>query len=203
MSQLDSSSTRLSLISRIRANDSRAWHDLVALYSPLVAFWCRKQRVAESEINDAVQEVFFSVSRGIDDYRPRENGGGFRAWLWTITRHKIIDSQRRDARFPLAQGGSTAWQAAQQVPEELDDSDDSERFEFTQLLHRGLAQVESEFEPKTWQAFWRTTIDVQTVATVAAELDISAATVRQHRARVLRRLRQQLGDQSLGSSKTE
>ena len=194
MSQLDSSSTRLSLISRIRANDSRAWHDLVALYSPLIAFWCRKQRVAESEINDAVQEIFFSVSRGIDDYRPRETGGGFRAWLWTITRHKIIDSKRRDARFPLAQGGSTALQAAQQVPEALDDRDDSERFEFTQLLHRGLAQVESEFEPKTWQAFWRTAVDGQTVAVVAAELELSSATVRQHRARVLRRLRQQLGE---------
>lgn len=176
---------------------------MVALYSPLVAFWCRKQKVAESEINDAVQEVFFSVSRGIDDYRPTETGGGFRAWLWTITRHKLIDSRRRDVRFPLAQGGSTAWQAAQQVPEELDDSDDSERFEFTQLLHRGLAQVESEFEPKSWQAFWRCTVDGQTVAAVADELRISAATVRQHRARILRRLRQQLGDQSLGSSRPE
>lgn len=203
MSLPDSASTRLSLISRIRSNDSRAWHDLVALYSPLVAFWCRKQKVAESEINDAVQEVFFSVSRGIDDYRPTETGGGFRAWLWTITRHKLIDSRRRDVRFPLAQGGSTAWQAAQQVPEELDDSDDSERFEFTQLLHRGLAQVESEFEPKSWQAFWRCTVDGQTVAAVADELRISAATVRQHRARILRRLRQQLGDQSLGSSRPE
>ncbi len=194
----ESSSTRLSLISRIRANESRAWHELVALYSPLVAFWCRKQQVDESEINDAIQEVFFSVSRGIDDYQPRSNGGGFRAWLWTITRHKLIDAQRRHARFPLAQGGSTAWMASQQVPEELDEQDDSERFEFTQLLHRGLAQVESEFEPKTWQAFWRCTVDGQTIAAVATELGISASTVRQHRARILRRLREQLGDQSLG-----
>ncbi|QDV26275.1 RNA polymerase sigma factor [Aureliella helgolandensis] len=194
MAATDSSSTRLSLISRIRANDSQAWQDLVALYSPLVAFWCRKQTVGESEINDAVQEVFFSVSRSIDDYRPRESGGGFRAWLWTITRHKIIDAKRRDARFPPAQGGSTALHASQQLPEELDEDEDSERFEFTQLLHRGLAQVESEFEPKTWHAFWRCTVDGQPVAVVATELEISASTVRQHRSRVLRRLRQQLGD---------
>ncbi len=194
MSLTESSSTRLSLISRIRANDSRAWHELVTLYSPLVAFWCRKQKIKESEINDAVQEVFFAVSRRIDDYQPRELGGGFRAWMWTITRNKIIDAKRRDGRFPLVQGGSTAFHASQQLPEELDVQDESERIEFTQLLHRGLAQVESEFEPKSWQAFWRSTVEGQTVVTVAEALGISPATVRQHRARVLRRLRQQLGD---------
>lgn len=195
MSLSNTSSTRLSLISRVRANDSKAWHDLVALYSPLVAFWCRKQNVGEAEINDAIQEVFFSVSRAIDDYRPKEMGGGFRAWLWTITRNKIIDAKRRDKRFPLAAGGSTAMLAAQQVPEAVDNDDNSERFEFSRLLHRGLAQVESEFEPKTWQAFWRCTIDAQSVSSVATELGITPSTVRQHRARVLRRLRQQLGDE--------
>ncbi len=194
MSTTDSSSTRLSLISRIRANDSQAWHELVALYSPLVAFWCRKRMVKASDISDAVQEVFFSVSRRIDDYQPQNQGGGFRAWLWTITRHKIIDAQRRGQRFPLAQGGSAALHASQQIPEELDDRDESERLEFTQLLHRGLAQVESEFEPKSWQAFWRCTVDGQSVAIVAEQLGLSPAAVRQHRARVLRRLRQQLGD---------
>lgn len=197
MSSTDASGTRLSLISRIRANDSRAWHELVGLYEPLVAFWCRRRGVKQADINDTVQEVFFAVSRRIDDYQPHSQGGGFRAWLWTITRHKIIDAQRRNQRFPLAQGGSTALHASQQVPEELDSHDESERLQFTQLLHRGLAQVESEFEPKSWRAFWRSTIDGQSVAAVAEELGISPATVRQHRARVLRRLRQQLGDNFL------
>lgn len=195
MSSTESASTRLSLIDRIRINDSRAWPEFVALYSPLIAFWCRKQKVHESEINDTVQEVFFSVSRSIDDYQARESGGGFRAWLWTITRHKIIDSVRRNERLPLAQGGSTALKAAQQIPEVLDERDDSERVEFTNLLYRALEQVQIEFEQKTWQAFWRCTIDNQTVATVAAELDISNSAVRQYRSRVLRRLRQQLGEQ--------
>ena len=194
MSLTESSSTRLSLISRVRVDDSMAWHELVSLYSPLVAFWCRKQRISESEVSDLIQEVFFSVSRSIDEFHPRKSGGGFRAWLWTITRNKIIDAQRRGGRVPLAQGGSTAFFAAQQIPESLDENDDSERFEFTNLLHRALQQVQSEFESKTWQAFWRCTIDSQSVAAVASELAISSATVRQHRARVLRRLRQQLGE---------
>lgn len=194
MQAADSSSTRLSLISRIRVNDSKAWQDLVALYAPLVAFWCRKLGVHESEINDVIQEVFFSVSRSIDDYRPRDAGGGFRAWLWTITRNKIMDMQRRGSRLLRGEGGSTALQAARQVPEELDASDATERIEFTHLLHRALAQVQTEFENKTWQAFWRSTVDGLATASVAAELELSPAAVRQHRSRVLRRLRQQLGE---------
>ena len=194
MSSAESSSTRLSLLSRVRVNDSRAWQELVSLYSPLVAYWCRKRQVSESETHDLVQEVFFSVSRSIDDYQPKESGGGFRAWLWTITRNKIIDAKRRNDRFPLAQGGSTALHAAQQIPEHLDADDESERLAFTNLLHRALDQVHGEFESKTWQAFWRSTIDGQSVAAVASELSISNATVRQHRSRVLRRLRQQLGE---------
>ncbi len=43
---------------------------------------------------------------------------------------------------------------AQQIPEALDEEDASERLEFTNLLHRGLAQVEGEFESRSWQAFW-------------------------------------------------
>ncbi len=196
MSSTESASTRLSLIDRIRTNDSRAWPEFVALYSPLVAFWCRKQGVPESEINDMAQEVFFSVSRSIDDFQSRQSSGGFRAWLWTITRHKIIDAARRNERMPLAQGGSTALRAAHQIPEVLDERDDSERIEFSNLLYRALEQVQNEFEHKTWQAFWQSTIDNQAVANVAAELDLSNSAVRQYRSRVLRRLRQQLGEQN-------
>lgn len=187
-----SSATRLSLISRIRVNDARAWQDLVALYSPLVAHWCRKRSLRESDINDIVQEVFFSVARSIEQFQPNEHGGSFRGWLWTVTRHKLIDFWRREQHSPTVQGGSTAWQAVQQIPERLDESDASERSAFGSLLHRALEQVRGEFESKSWQAFWRSTIDGVPVAAVAAELSISPATVRQHRSRILRRLRQQL-----------
>lgn len=195
-----SSSTRLSLISRVASNDSKAWQDLVELYSPLIAFWCRKGGVCETEINDTIQEVFFSVSRSIDKFQPSadtENRSGFRGWLWTITRNKIIDSARRSARFPAANGGSTAALAVRQIPDlphELDVDDESERTEYSSLLHRALEQVREEFQPKSFQAFWRSTIDSVPVAQVAQELGITNATVRQHRSRILRRLRQQLGE---------
>ncbi len=195
----ESSATRLSLISRIRQDDGAAWNELVDLYSPLVAFWCQRRGVPESEISDLEQEVFFAVSRSIDGYQPTDSSGSFRAWLWGLSRHKIIDALRRRQRFPSAAGGSTALRVIREtpdenLPEQLDLSDVLERAEFAVVVRRALEQVRSEFEPRSWQAFWRTTIDGMTVATVSQELDMSEATVRQHRSRILRRLRQQLGE---------
>ena len=63
-----------------------------------------------------------------------------------------------------------------------------------QLTSRALSQVQSEFEPRTWQAFWRTVVDGIATSEVARQLDMSEATVRQSRSRILRRLRLQLGD---------
>ncbi|MCA9135632.1 MAG: sigma-70 family RNA polymerase sigma factor [Planctomycetales bacterium] len=186
--------TRLSLISRIRGDDGVAWTELVELYSPLVRFWCRRYGIGDNDIHDLTQEIFFAVSRSIDHYRPMDTSGSFRAWLWSVSRHKMIDFQRRLQRWPTAEGGSTALHTAQGIPEQIDESDLSERIEFNQLVHRALDQVRTEFEPRSWQAFWRTTIDGLTVSGVAEQLGMSSAAVRQHRSRILRRLREQLGE---------
>lgn len=188
------SRTQISLISRVRQNDARAWQEFVALYSPLIAHWCRRSGQAEENINDTLQDVFFAVSRSIDSYEPQEQGGGFRPWLWSITRNKLIDSSRKSRRHPEGRGGSTALHSAQQIPNEIDESEPSEQLEISQLLHRGLEQVRCEFESKTWQAFWRSVIDDLPTNVVAEELSLSVASVRKYRSRVLRRLRQQLGE---------
>ncbi len=189
-----SSATRMSLISRIRGDDGAAWSQLVELYSPLVAFWCRRQGITDGDIHDLKQEIFFAVSRSIEHYEPTGNSGSFRAWLWSIARHKLLDMLRRQKRWPHAAGGSTAMFAIQNIAEQLDEEDLSERSEFSQLVRRALEQVRAEFESRSWQAFWQTTIDNLPVAVVADQLEMSTATVRQHRSRILRRLREQLGE---------
>lgn len=189
-----STATRLSLLSRIRQDDGAAWIELVDLYSPLVVFWCRRRGVAEADIQDLKQEIFFAVSRSIDRYQPSNSSGSFRAWLWALARNKIIDALRRNMRFLASAGGSTAMELVQNLPAEIDDSDAGERSEFAALVQRALEQVRIEFEPRSWQAFWRTSIDGMPVAVVAEELAMSSAAIRQHRSRILRRLRQQLGE---------
>ncbi len=188
-----STDTRLSLLERARDRDEQAWRELVDLYSPTVVRWCQSSRVSAEISADCIQEVFAAVARSLDTYHPPGTAGAFRGWLWTITRNKLRDAIRRNARQATAVGGSTMLGMLHQVPEVPDD-EPSEAPDIQSLMWRAMKQIESSFEARTWQAFWRTTVDGISTAVAAKELGISPASVRQARSRVLRRLRQQLGD---------
>jgi RNA polymerase sigma-70 factor, ECF subfamily len=79
-------------------------------------------------------------------------------------------------------------------PHELPQEDPTDQVQWNQLIRRAMEQVRAEFEPRSWQAFWRSAVDGIATSVVAEELGVTAASVRQSRSRILRRLRQQLGD---------
>ena len=115
--------------------------------------------------------------------------------MWTITKNKIRDHFRTAGDQPQAAGGSTAHHLLHQVAEpELSEDAPSQPSDTASLLHRAMAMVRVEFHAATWDAFWRATVLGQPTSLIAEELGISAASVRQAKSRVLRRLRQQLGD---------
>jgi RNA polymerase sigma-70 factor (ECF subfamily) len=62
------------------------------------------------------------------------------------------------------------------------------------LSRRVLEMIRVEFEPRTWDAFWQTAVDGQLAADVAADLEMSVPAVYMAKSRVLRRLRQALGE---------
>ena len=76
--------------------------------------------------------------------------------------------------------------------------------EYRRRLFRWAAdEVQGEFAPSTWQAFWLTAVEGRPPADVAAELGLSVGAVYIARSRVLARLRQrieQLGDEAASSS---
>ncbi len=188
--------TRQSLIARARRSDAQAWRDLVQLYEPLVRHWCRRCDLDLHGTSDCVQEVFAAVSTGLRDFSPHQRGGAFRGWLWTIARNKIRDHQRRVSRQGTAAGGSSMlrWFQTEVQSPPVPQDDPTDLMRWNQLIGRAMAQVQAEFEPRSWQAFWRSAVDGIATAVVAGELGVSAASVRQSRSRILRRLRQQLGD---------
>jgi RNA polymerase sigma-70 factor (ECF subfamily) len=54
--------------------------------------------------------------------------------------------------------------------------------------------VQSEFEERTWKAFWRVAVEDRTPAEVGAEMGITPNAVRQAKSRVLRRLKEEMSD---------
>lgn len=190
----DAQGTSLSLLERIRRNEAEAWEQLIVLYAPLVMHWCRRAHLPEPDAADVFQEVFQAVAAGIEAFRKEKPQDTFRGWLRTITHHKICDHFRQLRQQPHAVGGTDAHLRMCQFPAHEIAEDDQELQVVDDLLVRALEMIRGDFRVHTWQAFWRVVIDGQRPVDVAGELEMSPGAVRVAKARVLQRLRQQLGE---------
>ena len=189
------SSSSLSLVLALRGGSDEAWKKLVDLYAPLVRNWCLYSGVQENRVPDIVQEVFVAVFRKVESFERKDGTAGFRGWVWAITRNKIRDHFRAASAQPLASGGSTALFHLHAVADPLlPDDEPSEPNDTAALLHRALEMVRVDFKKQTWEVFWRAAIKGHSTDRIVEDLGVSAASVRQAKSRVLRRLRQQLGD---------
>ena len=193
---ISTNATRASLLGRVIERDDVAWRQFVELYGPLVVCWCRRFKLDSHGISDVMQEVFLSVSNSIGRFRSPPGEGAFRGWLWRITRNKLLDRRRQQNRYPTADGGSTALRRLTSIadPISIPDEEPSDDNALKDLSSRALKQLQAEFQPQTWTAFWRSAIDGMTSEIVAVELGMSAAGVRQARSRILRRLRGYLNE---------
>jgi RNA polymerase sigma-70 factor, ECF subfamily len=187
--------TSSTLLERVKALEPDAWRRLAHLYGCLIFRWCRQAQVPAKDSADVVQEVFRSVFVGMATFRRDRPGDTFRGWLRIITRNELHDYWRRHGLQPRAIGGDTAYGQLQQVPESATDGDVVE--EHLLLTQRLMRLVRDEFECRTWEAFWRTTVAEEDTAAVAADLGMTSSAVRQAKCRVLRRLRGEI--EELGS----
>ena len=182
-----------SLLRRVCTNDQEAWDRMVALFYPMAYGWCRRAGLQASDAADTCQEVFRGVAAGITTFKRENPGDTFRGWMRRITQRRISDHRRAEKKRPEPMGGSSGQVRMNQLPSPHADKGSSERHE--PLMLRGvLALVRDEFEQKTWTAFWRTAVDGQPAAAVAAELGITTNAVYMAKSHVLRRLREELGD---------
>ena len=186
--------TPLSLLERVRANDADSWRRLVNLYRPLVLFWCARARLDAEDAEDVAQAVFVAAASGLHGFRRDRSGDTFRGWLRVITRNQVHLHFRRNKGRPKADGGSAAWQTLQEVADPIAAPEDDEEAEVGQIYRRALEQVRGAFEEHTWQAFWMTTVEGRSPASIASALGMSPAAIRQAKSRVLRRLKDEMGE---------
>jgi RNA polymerase sigma-70 factor (ECF subfamily) len=186
----------MSLLQGVKARDPEAWRRLLYLYGPLVAHWCRTARVPHQDADDIAQEVFLTVAAKIDGFRRERPGDTFRGWLWTVTRHKIGDWIRKRRAQTHEFDGPDAWTYLSAAADtDADDSDvAADAREVSDLYRRALDLIRSEFEEPSWQAFWRTAVEGQDAASVATALQLSRNAVYVAKSRILRRLREVLGE---------
>lgn len=185
--------TSASLLDRVRQQtDSQAWQRLLAVYTPLIRGWLRRDvRLKEQDADDVVQEVLAVVARRIALF-DRQRTGSFRAWLKSITLNCIRQILRKSQRHDGGAGGDDILERLQQLEDPLGLMSlqwDREHDEF--VMKQLLTDVRRHFTDSTWRAFERVALDDASADDVAAELGMTANAVFIARSRVMTRLRQE------------
>jgi RNA polymerase sigma-70 factor, ECF subfamily len=189
----DSNSVSSTLLDQLRAGRPEAWERFVRLYSPVIYRWCRRSGLTAEDSADVFQEVFSAVMLNLSDFHRDKVQDSFGAWLAAITRNKVCDLYRRRHGMAEARGGSTAQCQMAEVPQPPEPSEEFIRPDAESaawLSRRALDLIRAEFEYRTWEAFWRVTIQGQPSSQVAEDLKMSIPAVYTAKSRVLRRLRQ-------------
>ena len=180
--------TRMSLLHRVRdSGDREAWEEFVEIYEPLVYRLGRRCGLQDADAREITQEAMVAVAGAIDRWEPTAGRGSFRSWLRRIARNLAINFLAKQGRQSPAVGGTEMLRWLDQQPAPSSGAIFDEEYR-RQLFRRAAEKTQSAFEPKTWQAFWRTCVDGETVAEVARDLDMPVGSVYAARSRVTARL---------------
>jgi RNA polymerase sigma-70 factor, ECF subfamily len=177
--------TPASLLERLRRPDDQpAWSRFVDLYTPLLFHWARRVGMQESDAADLIQDVFQVLVRKLPGFT-YDKGRSFRGWLRSVLLNQWRTSLRRRAEQPLDENDAHLTE-----PDNVDVFMDKEHRDY--LIRRAIQVMRTDFQPATWQACWEHVGRGRPAAGVAAELGLTVKAVYLAKARVLRRLRQEL-----------
>jgi len=182
--------TRASLLLRIRdPQDRDAWHEFSSLYRPIVLEMARGRGLQSTDAEDLAQQVLLSIASAIERFEPDADRAQFRTWLATIARRAIINALTRHPRDRATGGTDMRWILDQQ-PAPSEETQSLQLDYRRQIFIAAANKIRPEFQSDTWDAFWQTAIDNQTVNEVADRLGRSRGSVYTARSRVMSRLKE-------------
>ena len=184
--------TRLSLLARLGdAADEDAWNEFVKLYMPVIYRTALGIGLQDADAQEVVQQVLISVSKALAKRPHDPSQAKFRTWLSVVSRNATI-SLLRGKRPDSGSGSDTDQIKLTSVPDPgFAEAEKIMKVELQKEVFRAVAkEIEREFAPDTWKAFWLTTVDGKDIAEVAEELGKQTGSVYAARSRVMRRLRE-------------
>ena len=156
-------------------------------------YWCRRAGLQKSDVENVGQDVFLAVARKLGEFKQDSTGGTFRGWLRTITHSKLCDYWSASEKAAVGQGGSSAQEQWKNIPavDEGEETTGALSTERAILLQRALDILRTDFEERTWRAFWRFAIDGVPAAEVSVELGVTVNAVHQ----AVKRVRKRFGEE--------
>ena len=146
---MDQHQTNFSVLERARQMQPEAWSKIAFIYTPLIKGWCQRQGLQHDSIQNVVQEVFLSVAKNLETFRPKYESGSFRSWLFKITKYRILDEIKAQKSVP-AVGGSDNHR----LVESLEEPDEEQlSADLATLYRRVVETIEGNFSRRDIQWF--------------------------------------------------
>ena len=92
------------VLSAARTGAEWAWAELYREHAPAVLGYLRARRAPDAE--DLLGEVFLQLARDLSGFEG--DARAFRAWVFTVAHHRLLDDVRKRRRRPQTEGG-TRW----------------------------------------------------------------------------------------------
>ncbi|MEM8911675.1 MAG: sigma-70 family RNA polymerase sigma factor [Planctomycetota bacterium] len=181
--------TRPSLIVRLAdtANQS-AWWEFVDQYEPFLKHLVTRLGVPTRDVSDATQQVLMAIAGSVGNWKDDGGEASFRRWVSRVARNVVIRFMTRQRKQINGLGGS---QALSLIAGQQEDTEPAmeQQYEY-ELILWAAQRVKTEFAEASWQAFFATMIEDQSVAETAQHLGVSPGSIYMSRSRIIRRIRQ-------------
>jgi RNA polymerase sigma factor (sigma-70 family) len=184
--------------------NEKARAKVAEIYGSLIREGCRHKRLQPADQENVAQAVLCKLfDKVLRKYDPDKE---FRHLLTTLIHHAIADLFRDRQRRPGAYGSGDPRVLVQlheaAAPDEHAIRDLAQevtrrvagQMERDQRRDAACKRVRGRVEPPTWDAFWRTTVEGEPVAAVAADLGKSVGAVYVAKCRVAKMIRSEAGE---------
>jgi RNA polymerase sigma-70 factor (ECF subfamily) len=139
---------------------------------------------------DVTQDVMNAVARAVRDFEYDPRRGGFRNWLFTVTRNQLSAFFEHQARRRDRGSGRTSMQQVLRQQPDEEETQEWDRQYRQHLFEWAARQARAEFEGPTWKAFVLGAVDGRPAAEAAEQAGLSLNAVYVAKSRVLARLRE-------------
>ena len=179
--------TRQTLLEKIKNQyDESSWIDFVHFYERFIYSTVRQSGLSIEESKDVTQNVLLKLWNTLPTFSYDKKKGGFRNWLYRVTKCAIIDYWRKEERHKKQVDSYAQKVGYTEGGEPLLDRIMESEWK-AHISNLAMEKVSSRFSGKAIGVFYAL-LEGKSVTAVAEEFDIAENTVYVYRSRVSEKL---------------